>query len=136
MTDVGLRSATRATAGPLASLSAARVLLGPALLLAVAHPLLPEPLIRVPQAMVLPYDVWAQALFDFIKDDLGLIHVTRTISGGLERLPDSTANLLHGKNRWPYLGPIPWTAVAAVIGYGLGGWKFAARAGGPVSGSR
>ena len=51
----------------------------------------------------------------------------------LEWLLDATANLLHGKRRWPYLGPIPWTAIAAsaaVLGYWLGGWRLAALAGG------
>ena len=46
---------------------------------------------------------------------------------------DTTANLLYGKRRWPNLGPIPWTAVAAaatVLGYYLGGWRLAALAGG------
>ena len=37
------------------------------------------------------------------------------------------------KRRWPHLGPIPWTAIAAVgaiIGYWLGGWRMALLAGG------
>jgi len=41
--------------------------------------------------------------------------------------------LLFGKRRWPHLGPIPWTAIAAVgaiIGYWLGGWRMALLAGG------
>jgi glycine betaine/proline transport system permease protein len=74
-----------------------------------------------------------QWLFDFVKDDLGLIHLTRGISAGLEWLLDTTANLLHGKRRWPHLGPIPWTAIAAgagVLGYWLGGWSLAALASG------
>ncbi|MCW3783306.1 ABC transporter permease [Defluviimonas salinarum] len=111
----------------------AAVLLALAALLALAKPALPEFLTRVPGWAVLPYDVWMQGLFDFIKDDLGLIHVTRTISAGLEWLLDITANLLYGKNRWPYLGPIPWTAVAAVAavtGYALKGWRMALLAGG------
>jgi len=48
-------------------------------------------------------------------------------------LLDATANLLYGKRRWPFLGPIPWTAVAAavtVLGYYLGGWRLALLAGG------
>lgn len=108
------------------------MLLG-ALALAVLKPLLPEILVRVPDWAIPAYDVWFQKLFDFIKDDLGLIHLTRAISGVLEWLLDLTANLLYGKHRWPYLGPIPWTAVAAVaavIGYGLGGWRIALLAGG------
>lgn len=109
------------------------VLLGLAALFALLRPFLPDILVRVPDWAILPYDVWAQVVFDFIKDDLGLIKVTRAISGVLEWFLDVTANLLYGKNRWPYLGPIPWTAVAAVaavVGYGLGGARFAFLAGG------
>jgi glycine betaine/proline transport system permease protein len=111
----------------------ASLLLGAALLLVAARPFLPEILVRVPDWAVLPYDIWLQAVFDFIKDDLGLIHVTRGISAGLEWLLNITANLLYGKHRWPFLGPIPWTAiaaVAAVVGYALGGWRMAALSGG------
>ena len=92
----------------------AAILLAVALALAVARPVLPELLVRVPDWAIPPYQDWMQALFDFIKDDLGLIHVTRAISAILEWFLDVTANLLYGKNRWPYLGPLPWTAVAAV----------------------
>lgn len=109
------------------------VLLGLAVLLAVARPWLPDALVRVPEAMILPYDTWLQRLFDFIKDDLGLIYVTRGISAGLEWLLDITGNLLYGKSRWPNIGPVPWTAIAAiaaVVGYGLGGWRLSVLAGG------
>jgi glycine betaine/proline transport system permease protein len=111
----------------------AGLLFGAAVLLAVARPVLPDVLVRVPDWAVLPYQDWMQWLFDFIKDDLGLMHVTRGISAVLEWFLDVTANLLYGKNRWPYLGPLPWTAVAsvaAVLGYGLGGWRMALLAGG------
>ena len=111
----------------------ATILFAIAILLAVAKPLLPDFLIRVPEAAVLPYQDWLQWFFDFVKDDLGLIHVTRGISSVLEWLLDITANLLYGKHRWPYVGPIPWTAIAAVatvIGYALSGWRMAALAGG------
>lgn len=123
-------------AGSKAALSrkqVAQILLGLAIVLAVAKPILPDMLIRVPEWAILPYDLWFQWLFDFIKDDLGLIHVTRGIASGLEWLLDITANLLYGKRRWPELGPIPWSAVAAVaavIGYWLGGWRMAVLAGG------
>ncbi len=112
---------------------AAAILLGLAVLCAFARPFLPDALIRVPAWAVLPYDVWLQATFDFIKDDLGLIYVTRSIAAVLEWFLDITANLLYGKNRFPQLGPIPWTAVAAVaavVGYGLGKWRLALLAGG------
>ncbi|MHA6346455.1 ABC transporter permease [Roseivivax sp. CAU 1761] len=115
-------------------------ILGPALLLLLAalvtallKPVLPGWLARVPEAAVLPYDVWLQWLFDTLKDDLGLLAVTRTVSDGLEWLLDATANLLYGKNRWPYIGPLPWSAVAALaaaIGYAAGGGRLALLAGG------
>ncbi|MEZ5911043.1 MAG: ABC transporter permease subunit [Paracoccaceae bacterium] len=111
----------------------ATVMVAIAVLLILARPFLPDVLVRVPDWAVPAYDRWFQALFDFLKDDLGLIHVTRAISAVLEWLLDLTANLLYGKHRWPYLGPIPWTAiaaVAAVIGYALRGWRMAALAGG------
>ncbi len=111
----------------------AQLLLLAAVLLVVARPILPDALVRLPAWAILPWDVWLQGLFDFVKDDLGLIHLTRGLSAGLEWLLDATANLLHGKRRWPYLGPIPWTAIAAaaaVLGYWLGGWRLALLAGG------
>jgi glycine betaine/proline transport system permease protein len=111
----------------------AQALLALAVLLAVAKPALPEGLVRLPEGMILPWDLWLQALFDFIKDDLGLIHVTRFLTDMLEVVLDATANLLHGKRRWPFLGPIPWTAIAAaaaMLGYWLGGWRLALLAGG------
>ena len=104
-----------------------------AVLLTVLKPILPAGLIRFPEWSLLPWDQWLQSLFDFVKDDLGLLYLTRTITSGLEVVLDATANLLHGKRRWPNLGPIPWSAIAAaaaVLGYWLGGWRMAALAGG------
>lgn len=109
------------------------ILLAAALCLALARPFLPDFLVRIPEWAVLDYDDWLQWLFDFIKDDLGLLYVTRGISAGLEWFLDVTANLLYGRRRWPNLGPIPWTAITAVmavIGYALGGWRLALLAGG------
>ncbi|MFK5998963.1 MAG: ABC transporter permease subunit [Rhodobacterales bacterium] len=106
----------------------ARLILLCAAIIALAKPFLPDAVVRLPEWAVLPYDVWLQAAFDFIKNDLGLIHITRGIASGLEWLLDITANLLYGKRRWPGLGPLPWTAVAAsaiVIGHWLGGWRMA-----------
>ena len=124
-------------AAPETRLTKGRVLaamLGFALLLCLLKPVLPGFLVRLPEAVIPPTDIWLDALFNFVKDDLGLIYVTRWIAEGpLEFLLNTTANLLEGKRRWPRLGPIPWTAVAAtaaVIGYWLGGWKMAALAGG------
>jgi len=99
-----------------------------AVALALARPLLPEwTIVRVEEGLY-AYADWLDAVFNFVRDDLGLIHLTRAIAGGLEYLLDATANLLYGKKRWPHLGPIPWTALAAaagVIGYYLGGWRLA-----------
>nr|WP_259650544.1 ABC transporter permease subunit [Roseobacter sp. OBYS 0001] len=90
--------------------------------------LLPSVLFRLPEVLVPPFAVWLDAIFNFVKDDLGLLVLTRTLTEGLEWILDATANLLFGKRRWPNIGPIPWTsvaAVAAVVGYYLGGWRMA-----------
>ncbi len=113
----------------------AKILLALAVLVALAKPILPDGLIRVPDWALLPWDIWFQAIFDFIKDDLGLLKFTRFLSAGLEAVLDITANLLYGKFRWPHLGPIPWTAIAAVgavVGYYLGGWRLGLLSGGTL----
>ena len=110
-----------------------QILLAVAIILMATRPILPEALIRLPDWAILSWDVWLSNFFNFVKDDLGLIYFTRTLTAGLENLLDVTGNLLFGKRRWPHLGPIPWTsiaAVAAVIGYWLGGWRMALLAGG------
>lgn len=107
-----------------------------AVLLAFARSLgvLPESLIRVSESLIPPFAIWLDAIFEFIKGDIqegrpGLVYITRWIAEGpLEAALDTTGNLFYGKRRWPNLGPIPWTAVAAVagvLGYWLGGWKLA-----------
>lgn len=99
-----------------------------ACLLAAIKPWLPDWGIRLPEAWVMPFADWLNAVFLFVKDDLGFIHVTRAISGGIEWMLDVTANLLYGKRRWPNLEPIPWTTVAVsagCLGYALGGWRLA-----------
>ena len=116
-------------AGPLA-------LFGLAVILILAHALglLPAFLVRLPESWIPPAAEVLDVVFAFVQNDLGLIYVTRFIAEGpLEFLLDATANLLYGKRRWPFLGPIPWTAIAAagaVLGYYLGGWKMALLAGG------
>jgi len=103
------------------------------LILAKGLGILPSWLIRVPEWAVPPLATWLDAVFNFVKDDLGLLALTRFLTEGLEYVLDATANLLFGKRRWPFLGPIPWTAIAAaaaVVGYYLGGWRFALLAGG------
>ena len=130
---VSVASHMRADTGGLDRTRVAQILLALAVAFAVAKPFLPAGLIRLPDWTLLPWDVWFQTLFDFIKDDLGLIYVTRAITGGLEYLLDATANLLYGKRRWPNIGPIPWSAIAAsmaVLGYWLGGWRIGLLAGG------
>lgn len=101
-----------------------------ALILAKAIGILPEWLNRIPEAAIPPTAQVLDAIFNFIQNDLGLIYVTRFIAEGpLEFLLDMSANLLEGKRRWPYLGPIPWSAiaaVAAVVGFAVGGWRLAA----------
>ena len=93
-------------------------LLGAAIVLMLVHALgiLPHWLHRVPEALIPPTAQVLDVVFDFVQNDLGLIYVTRFIAEGpLEFLLDATANLLFGKRRWPNLGPIPWTAIAAAL---------------------
>ena len=90
--------------------------------------LLPAWLHRLPETMVPPFAIWLDAMFNFVKDDLGLIALTRFLTGGLETVLDASGNIFFGKRRWPNIGPMPWTAVAAVaavVGYYLGGWRLA-----------
>lgn len=104
-----------------------------ALALILAKPLLPAGLIRLPEALVVPFADWINALFNFLRDDLGLMHLTRWVSSGVEAALDVTANLLYGRNRWPHLGAIPWVVIAvsmAMVGYVLRGWKLAVLSGG------
>lgn len=113
----------------------AQILVGIAVILTVLHyvGLLPEALFRLPEAMVPNFAAVLDAIFNFVKDDLGLLALTRFLTEGLQWILDVTANLLFGKRRWPNIGPIPWTgvaAVAAVVGYYLGGWRMALLAGG------
>jgi len=94
---------------------------------------LPEGLIRPPDWLVWPFADWINAVFVVIRDDLGLIHVTRAFADGVQWLLDVSANILYGKNRWPKLDALPWTVVAVgafFIGYALKGWKLGLLAGG------
>ncbi|MDE0850037.1 MAG: ABC transporter permease subunit [Yoonia sp.] len=95
--------------------------------------LLPTWLHRIPEAMIPPFATWLDVIFNFVKEDLGLLKFTRFLTGGLEVVLDASGNVFYGKRRWPNLGPMPWTAVAgvaAVIGYYLGGWRLALLGGG------
>ncbi len=117
-----------------------QALLITALVLTAAKPFLPEFLVRLPEAWIPPFAVWLDAFFEFIKGDMetgrwGLIHITRWFTEGpLSFGLGLTANILEGKHRWPYMeDPLPWSsiaAVAAVVGYYLGGWRMALLGGG------
>jgi len=97
--------------------------------------LLPTWLHRLPAALVPNFAGWLDAIFTFVKDDLGLLAFTRFLTEGLEWLLDFSGNIFFGKRRFPNIGPVPWSAMAAiatVIGYYLGGWKLALLGGGTM----
>ena len=107
-----------------------RVLFAVAIVLTLAQwgGFLPAWLHRVPEFLLPPLELILDTTFNFIKEDLGLIYATRFLTEGLQWVLDVTANLLFGKRRWPNIGPVPWTAIAAVagiVGYYLGGWRLA-----------
>lgn len=97
--------------------------------------LLPEWLHRLPEAVIPNFAGWLDAIFNFVKDDMGLLVFTRTLTEGLEWLLDASANIFFGKRRWPNIGPMSWTALTAavaVVGYYLGGWRLALLGGGTL----
>lgn len=103
-------------------------LLALALVLALNRNLLPDGLMRPPTWAVWPFADWLNATFAFCQNDLGLMAVTRFFAAGVEGLLDVTGNLFYGKNRWPHLGPMPWTSIALTAGcvaYALAGWRLA-----------
>lgn len=112
-----------------------RAFLGTALVMILLKALgiLPAFLDRLPESWIPPTAQWLDVAFAFVQNDLGLIYVTRWFAEGpLQFMLDTMANLLEGKRRWPNIGPVPWpavAAVAAVVGYYLGGWRLAALAG-------
>ena len=117
-----------ASASFLATRQIGTLLIALAIALVLLKPWLPEFLVRLPDALFMPFAHVINFLFEFIKDDLGFIHVTRAVAGGVEWLLDITGNLLYGKRRWPDVGPIPWSTIAMTAGfagYALGGWKLA-----------
>ncbi len=106
----------------------ALALLALAVALAFARNLLPAGLMRPADWMVWPFADWLNAAFSFAQNDLGLMAVTRFAASGIEFLLDVTGNLFYGKNRWPNLGPLPWTSFAITAGcvaYALAGWRLA-----------
>jgi glycine betaine/proline transport system permease protein len=56
--------------------------------------LLPAALHRLPEDIIPPFAIWLDAIFNFVKDDLGLLTLTRTFTHGLEWILDVTGNLL------------------------------------------
>ena len=99
-----------------------------AILLALAHNILPASMMRPADWLVWPFADWLNAAFAFAQNDLGLMAVTRFAASGIEALLDLTGNLFYGKNRWPHLGPLPWTTFATTVGcvaYALAGWRLA-----------
>lgn len=113
-----------------------QVILAAAIILTAAKPILPDFLIRLPEAWIPPAADWLDYFFNvIIIDTLHINELTRWFAEGpLDFMLGFTANLLEGKHRWPYLSePIPWSAiaaVAAVTGYYLGGWRMSLLAGG------
>ena len=108
-------------------------LLAFALVLILLRPLMPEWAARLPGALLLPWADWLDVAFAYLQNETPLMAFTRSIADGLGFLIDATANILYGKSRWPRIGPVPWSAVAAalaVLGYALGGWRLALLAGG------
>ena len=96
---------------------------------------LPAWLHRLPESIIPNFAGALDTIFNFVKDDLGLLALTRFLTEGLEWLLDFSANIFFGKRRFPNIGPIPWTAmaaIAAVIGYYLGGWRLALLGGGTM----
>ncbi len=113
-----------------------QVMLLTAVALILARPVLPDFLVRLPEAWIPPLADWLDYFFNVIViETLGINKLTRWFAEGpLEFMLGITANLLEGKHRWPYLDdPLPWSSiavVAAVVGYYLGGWKLALLGGG------
>ena len=96
---------------------------------------LPNWMHRLPETAIPNFAMVLDIIFTFVKDDLGLLTFTRTLTEGLEWLLDVSGNIFYGKNRWPNIGPMPWTglaAIAAVTGYYLGGWRLSLLGGGTM----
>lgn len=138
MSDLALSDTTPRAIGTPKSLALGAIGIGIALTLLQYVGLLPAWIHRVPETWVPPMAQWLDHLFYLVRGDqetgrFGLTYITRWIAEGpLEFSLNVTANLLDGKRRWPFLGPIPWSVIAApvtVMAYALGGWRLACLAG-------
>ncbi|MCR9112074.1 MAG: ABC transporter permease subunit [Rhodobacteraceae bacterium] len=113
-----------------------QIILALAIILTAAKPILPDFMVRLPEAWIPPTAEALDYFFNVIViDTLRFNELTRWFAEGpLDFMLGFTANLLEGKHRWPFMEePLPWSAiaaVAAVVGYYLGGWKMALLAGG------
>lgn len=113
-----------------------QIILALAIILTAAKPILPDFMLRLPEAWIPPTAEALDYFFNVIViDTLRFNELTRWFAEGpLDFMLGFTANLLEGKHRWPFMEePLPWSAiaaVAAVVGYYLGGWKMALLAGG------
>ena len=133
--DAAKSGTEAASIGAIRTRTIVLTLFGAAILLTLLKPWIPSSLVRLPEDAILPWADWLDAGFSWLQNDIGLIHVTRTISGWLGFLTDAAANVLYGKSRWPRLEALPWSVVAAcsaVLGYWLGGWRLALLAGGTL----
>ena len=133
--DAAKSGTEAASIGAIRTRTIVLTLFGAAILLTLLKPWIPSALVRLPEDAILPWADWLDAGFSWLQNDIGLIHVTRTISGWLGFLTDAAANVLYGKSRWPRLEALPWSVVAAcsaVLGYWLGGWRLALLAGGTL----
>ena len=134
MTDLAANMTTGS--GRLGQTRIVQIFVAVAVLLTLMQPVLPGFLVRLPESWIPPLAGWLDYFFNVIViDTLGLAKVTRWFAEGpLDFMLGFTANILEGKRRWPFFeDPLPWStvaAVAAVIGYYLGGWKFALLGGG------
>ena len=107
-------------------------LIAAAVFMTVLRPWLPSGVVRIPEALLLPWRDWIDAVFQTVVFDWGFINVTRWLSSGLEFVLDAVANVLYGRSRWPRFEAVPWTvvtAVAAILGWALGGWRLSLLAG-------
>ena len=84
---------------------------------------------------LMPVDVWFNATFEFIREDLGFSLVTRAVAKGMKELINVFINILLGGSKGFGFDAMPWTAVAAIafiLGHALNGWRLSMLAGGTV----